>query len=83
VKFQESYNGAVEQVLIVVESLREELHDKFNEYGLKSPVVLMKSQELNDILNSYHSLHQKKDFPMRCALSIALDKQCINSNIME
>ncbi|MCY9665731.1 aspartyl-phosphate phosphatase Spo0E family protein [Paenibacillus alginolyticus] len=48
--------GDAKQVLIAVERLREELHDTYNQFGKMSPLILLKSEELDNMLNRYHGL---------------------------
>ncbi|WP_116190867.1 aspartyl-phosphate phosphatase Spo0E family protein [Paenibacillus taihuensis] len=42
------------QLLLEIESLREQLHTSFEHLGLTSPIVLEKSQQLDELLNNYH-----------------------------
>jgi hypothetical protein len=52
---------STEQVLVAVERLREEMHDTFNRFGRMSPLVLLKSQELDALLNHYNGLVREEN----------------------
>lgn len=55
------YGGELEQVLIEVERLRVELLDYYNKFGGLSHSVLLKSQELDYMLNRYLCLQSKEN----------------------
>ncbi|QYR21854.1 aspartyl-phosphate phosphatase Spo0E family protein [Paenibacillus sp. sptzw28] len=58
---EEVVSGSAEQILVAVERLREELHATVNAYGRISTKVLLKSQELDDLLNRYNDLVKDPD----------------------
>lgn len=51
-------DSAAKRLLNDVEKMRRELHEIFAVYGLSSPLVVHKSQELDALLNRYNGLLQ-------------------------
>ncbi|AZN42661.1 aspartyl-phosphate phosphatase Spo0E family protein [Paenibacillus albus] len=50
-----------EELLLEIENLRELLHSTFEHLGMNSPILLVKSQQLDELLNSYNVLLKQRN----------------------